>query len=330
MLNRSNNADAILVIDAKGVLRLLNPAARKLFTDIDAKLGQTLPANHGYDDLINLLNKARSSNVTEEGEVAWPDNRTFVALITPVEDGGQVVMMHDITHFKDVERVKNEFIATASHDLKAPITAIVGYSQLLDKAGPLSPQQIDYVGRMQRATQQMLELVQSMLDLARIDMGISLNLESLDVHSLVASVADEYSGQATAKSQALSVVAPVGHPQIKGDSLRLRQALRNLIGNAIKYTPDGGQITVTTETNSHNVHIRVQDSGYGIPNVDLPFIFDKFYRVHTDETRDVEGNGLGLAIVKAIAEQHGGQIQVESTVGKGSCFSLSLPLRMVI
>lgn len=323
-------AEAILVIDAKGVLRLLNPAARNLFTDIDTKLGQTLPVNHGYDDLINLLNKARLSDIAEQAEIVWPDQRVFAALITPIEDGGQVALLHDITHFKDVERVKNEFIATASHDLKGPITTIVGYSQLLDKAGPLSQQQRDYVSRMQRATHQMLELVQSMLDLARIDMGISLNLESLDVHSLVANVADEYSGQATTKSQSLAVVAPASHLQIQGDSLRLRQALRNLIGNAIKYTPAGGQITVTTENNSHNVHVRVQDTGYGIPNIDLPFIFDKFYRVHTADTQDVEGNGLGLAIVKAIAEQHGGQVQVESIPGQGSCFNLTLPLKMPV
>lgn len=321
-------ADAILVIDAKGTLRLLNPAARQLFTDVDAKLGQALPANRGYDDLIKLLEAARKSSATEQGEIAWPDKRTFAALLTPIEDGGQVAILHDITHFKDVERVKNEFIATASHDLKGPITAIVGYSQLLDKAGSLNQQQSDYVRRMQRATQQMLELVQSMLDLARIDMGITLNFEAIDVEGLLTGVVDEYEAQAQTKHQTLNLTPIKGQPQVKGDSLRLRQALRNLIGNAIKYTPDGGQISLSVVPNAPMLNIKVQDTGFGIPEVDLPYIFDKFYRVRTDETRDVEGNGLGLAIVKAITEQHSGHVEVDSTPGKGSCFTLVLPQKL--
>ncbi|HLB48710.1 MAG TPA: ATP-binding protein, partial [Anaerolineales bacterium] len=320
-------ADAILVIDAKGALRLLNPAARLLFTDVETKIGQPLPTDRGYDDLIRLLEKARGSGTGEQGEIGWPDKRTFAAMITPIEDGGQVAILHDVTHFKDVERVKNEFIATASHDLKGPITAIVGYSQLLEKAGSLNPHQTEYVSRMQKATHQMLELVQSMLDLARIDMGFQLNVEPLGVHDLLFGVVDEYKDQAATKEQSLKVNPIDGHPQVSGDSLRLKQALRNLVGNAIKYTPNGGSVAVSAERNSHTVCIKVQDTGFGIPAADLPFIFDKFYRVHTDETRDIEGNGLGLAIVKAIVEQHGGQVSVESTEGRGSCFSLTLPLK---
>ncbi|HLF03535.1 MAG TPA: ATP-binding protein, partial [Anaerolineales bacterium] len=321
-------ADAILVLDAKGNVLLFNPAARQLFTDVETKVGAPLSVGGGYDDLIQALEKAQAAGAPQAGEIAWPDKRTFATMITPSEDGSQVAVLHDVTHFKDVERVKNEFIATASHDLKGPITAIVGYSQLLDKAGALNPLQTDYVSRMQHATQQMLELVQSMLDLARIDMGITLNLESLSLHDLLTGVVDEYHSHALTKSQALTLTRVEGRPTVKGDSLRMRQALRNLISNAIKYTPENGQVTVTTETNSHTITIKVQDTGYGIPAADLPFIFDKFYRVHTDQTANIEGNGLGLAIVKAIIEQHGGQIRVESVEGQGSCFSLALPLRL--
>lgn len=180
---------------------------------------------------------------------------------------------------------------------------------------------------MQKATHQMLELVQSMLDLARIDLGIQLNVEPLILRDLLFGVVDEYKAQAAAKEQALSLAPLDGHPQVSGDGLRLKQALRNLVGNAIKYTPHGGSITVSTEPNGHTICVKVRDTGFGIPASDLPYIFDKFYRVHTEETRDIEGNGLGLAIVKAVMEQHGGQVRVESAVGKGSCFSFTLPLR---
>jgi len=321
-------ADAILVIDNKNTLRLLNPAARRLFTDVETKIGHNLPNDKGYDELIRLLGTAAKSGAAERGEIAWPDKRTFAVVITPVEGGGQVAVLHDVTHFKDVERVKNEFIATASHDLKGPITAIVGYSQLLDKAGPLNSHQTEYVSRMQRATNQMLELVQSMLDLARIDLGVALNYEPISIRDLLSSVVDEYHSQALTRTQALSLEPFEGYPQVRGDSLRLRQAVRNLVGNAVKYTSPGGQITISTHSLPQAVQITVADTGFGIPATDLPFIFDKFYRVHTDETRDIEGNGLGLAIVKAIIEQHGGQIDVQSTVGAGSRFTLTVPTRL--
>ena len=108
--------------------------------------------------------------------------------------------------------------------------------------------------------------------------------------------------------------------------MRLRQVLRNLIGNAVKYTPDGGQVTVSTEIEKTLVNILIKDTGIGIAANDLPYIFDKFYRARSDETKDIEGNGLGLAIVKAVVEQHGGKISVESTPGEGSCFSVTLPI----
>jgi signal transduction histidine kinase len=123
------------------------------------------------------------------------------------------------------------------------------------------------------------------------------------------------------------VIPLEARPLITADPLRLRQVLRNLVGNAIKYTPPGGQITVSTELEqNHSVRVKVCDTGIGIPANDLAHVFDKFYRVRMDETVDIEGNGLGLAIVKAIVEQHGGKITVESQVGEGSCFSFVLPL----
>ena len=141
-------AEAILMFDAQGRLSLLNPAGEKLFTDFKANINQPLPAGHGYDALVNMLEDARSSHGAKSGEVLWPDQRTFTALITPIEDGGQVAILHDVTRFKDLDQVKNEFIATASHDLKNPITTIAGFSTLLGQAGPLNEQQQDFVSRI--------------------------------------------------------------------------------------------------------------------------------------------------------------------------------------
>ena len=259
-------------------------------------------------------------------EVDWPDQRTFSALTTPIEAGGLVVVLHDVTHFKDLERVKNEFIATASHDLKNPIHAVLGYSDLLEKAGPLTDMQKDFVERLKRASSQMYELVLNLLELARTDLDTSLNAQPYDLQDLLASVTHEFQTQADTKGHTLSYDEPEDRPQVKVDLPRIRQVLQNLVGNAIKYTDENGHIRVSTEMEKSMIWIHVQDDGLGIPEDDLDHIFDKFYRVEADDRLDIQGNGLGLAIVKAIVEQHGGEIKVESTMGEGSCFSFSLPL----
>ncbi len=319
-------ADAIFVTDSRGSLQLLNPAGQRLFTDVETKLGQPLPAGRGYDGLISLFERARQSRSNEHSEIIWPDRRTFVGLVTPIEEGGQVAILHDVSHFKDLERAKNEFIAAASHDLKGPITAIFGYSQLIARVGPLNRQQNDYLSRVNKAAKQMHDLVQNLLELARIDMGVDLKLEACNIRDLLAGVGDELQLQASAKQQTFEIVPFEGRPHVLADTPRLRQVLRNLIGNAIKYTPAGGKIAITAEVGGETVQVKIRDTGIGIPPSDLPHIFDKFYRVQSAQTKDIEGNGLGLAIVKSIIEQHNGHISVESTLGQGSCFTFTLPI----
>jgi signal transduction histidine kinase/DNA-binding response OmpR family regulator len=319
-------ADAILLVDSEGKLQLVNLAGERLFTDVDARVGQTLPEGWGYDRLIQLINDAQDADDPTEAEVDWPDQRVFSALTTPIEAGGLVVVLHDVTHFKDLERVKNEFIATASHDLKNPIHAVLGFSDLLEKAGPLNNMQKDFVERLKRASSQMYELVLNLLELARTDLDTSLNAQPYDLQDLLASVTHEFQTQADDKGHTLTYEDPEGRPQVEVELPRIRQVLQNLVGNAIKYTPDNGQITISTQQENKAIWIHVQDNGLGIPTDDLPHIFDKFYRVEADDRLDIQGNGLGLAIVKAIVEQHGGEIKAESTHGKGSCFSFCLPL----
>jgi signal transduction histidine kinase/DNA-binding response OmpR family regulator len=318
-------AEAILMFDEQGRLSLLNPAGEKLFTDFNANLNQPLPVGHGYDAFIQMLEDARSSHIAKSGEALWPDQRIFVALITPIEGGGQVAILHDVTRFKDLDKVKNEFIATASHDLKNPITTIAGFSTLLGQAGPLNEQQQDFVNRIQGAAQTMSELVQNMMALAQMDLEATQKHEPVDLSALLSGIADEFMPQAKAKEQTLQFVAPSISAHINGDLLQLKQLFRNLIGNAIKYSPQGGRIILAAKVEKETIQVDVQDTGFGIPSADLPFIFDRFYRVRNGKNSEMEGNGLGLAIVKSVVEQHDGQISVESEVDKGTQFSVSLP-----
>lgn len=319
-------ADAILMFDGNGCLSLLNPAGEKLFTDYDAKLGAPLARGCGYDALIDLLDEARASRKSLVGEIAWPDQRVFAAQFTSIGEGGSVVLLHDVSHFKALERIKDEFISTATHDLKNPITIILGFSEIISKAGPLNETQLSFANNIHGAAEHMHELVQDLLDLAKIDMNYELKKDAIDLNSLVSDITDEFQPQAEIRKQILQVEKAKNQPVAQGDSSRLRQALRNLVGNAIKYTPNDGSIQIVIETSDDNVLVHVKDTGYGIPAEDLPFIFDRFYRVRNDDVRDIEGNGLGLAIAKAIIEQHSGIVSVESKQGLGSCFSVSLPL----
>lgn len=318
-------ADAILVFDRLGQLRLSNPAAQMLFSDIEAKIGQPLPRHKGYDDFISLLSRQQNSPDLRPTEIAWPDGRTFSVMVTPIEDGGQVAVLHDVSHFKSLELLKNQFLATATHDLKNPIFAVQGYSDFLRQAGPLNSMQEELVARIQGAAKRMQDLVVNLLEIARIEMGTELKLEKLEVVHLLNEIVFEFEPQALAKGQSLGTNFRSENATVFGDSMRLHQVLSNLVSNAIKYTPQNGQIMLETEQDGDWVWIHVKDTGIGIQSQDIPHLFEKFYRVQNEKTQDIEGNGLGLAIVKSIVEQHGGQVKVESIFGKGSCFSVGLP-----
>jgi signal transduction histidine kinase len=158
-----------------------------------------------------------------------------------------------------------------------------------------------------------------------LDLHAESKHEEINISQLVSEISDEFKPQAEAKRQQLTLSETAPGTKVQGDPLQLRQAFRNLIGNAIKYTPEGGAISVCLTEDAGCVKVHIQDTGYGIPANDLPHIFDRFYRVRNAGHDEIEGNGLGLAIVKTILEQHGGNITVESELGNGSCFAVSLP-----
>ena len=319
-------SEAILLFDEQGNLTLLNPAGEQLFLMHSMKMNQPLPTDYGYDGLIKLIEDARTSQMSISGEIVWVDQRTFTAFVAPIEDGGTVAILHDVSRFKDLDQVKNEFIATASHDLKNPLTSIGGFAQLLLQAGPLNENQKEFVDRIQHSVKSMSELIQNMMALAQADLNATQKHEPVDIKEVLDEVVNEFAPQARGKEQNLEFTSPTSHVQVNGDSLHLRQAFRNLLGNAIKYTPKGGLIQVQSVIEQGNLLVHFKDNGYGIPATDLPFIFNRFYRVRTGKASEVEGNGLGLAIVKAITVEHNGSVNVESQAGKGSCFSITLPL----
>ena len=319
-------ADAILVFDAQGRLSMLNAAAEKLFTGEEVRVGLPLEAGRCHEGLINLLAEAYATDASRNGEIRWGDGRFFSAQVTPIAEGGCVAVLNDVSRYKALEHAKDEFISTATHDLKNPITSVLGYSRMLVQAGPLNAIQQDFASRIQSAADTMHQLVQDLLDLAQVDADVESARNEVDVDMLVAEVAAEFAPRIEASSQTLTLHRCADQPHVEGDARQLKQVFRNLVGNALKYTPAHGDIRLSVHADHEAVQVEVQDTGYGIPAADLPHIFDRFYRVREGAVRDIEGNGLGLAIVKSILEKHGGQVGVESEPGKGSRFTARLPL----
>jgi signal transduction histidine kinase len=233
--------------------------------------------------------------------------------------------MRDISHLKELDKMKSDFVATITHDLRSPLTAIQGALALLPELGGLTGEQQEFTERAMRNVEHMDTLIRNLLDIGRIEAGLEMEMEPIRLDAVIEEVVANLLGGARSKGLILQAVVPDDVPPVRGNHTRLMQVMTNLLDNAIRYTPRGGKITVRVEDAGEHVTVSVSDTGVGIPAHAKAHIFDKFYRVESAETRELEGIGLGLATVKSIVEKHGGQISVESTEGEGSTFYFSLP-----
>jgi signal transduction histidine kinase len=221
--------------------------------------------------------------------------------------------------------MKKMFITMVSHELKTPLATIMQYFEVLLRgiAGEVVPVQKEILQRMQIRTQGLLTLIRDWLNMAQIEKGkLSQKFEKLDMASIISETVDFMRQQAETQNIMLNIQVPGALPMIQGDKQTLNQVFINLIANAIQYNRNGGAVTVVAREESSNVEVEVSDTGIGISEKDLPFIFDDFYRVKAKET---EGTGLGLSITKKIIEANSGTISVSSELGKGSAFVVSLP-----
>jgi signal transduction histidine kinase len=275
--------------------------------------------------LIDVFERARIEAKPTRAEIALPDGRTLNAHVTPIPGVGRVAVMQDITYLKELDRMRSEFVSTASHDLRSPLTSIKGFADLLPKAGPLNEQQELFLEKIQRGVDNIAQLVANLLDLGRIEAEVRMEMELCDMGAIVEKAVAAGLIQAELKKQTLQTHITPQLPLIMGNPLRLGQAVSNVVTNAVKYTPEGGQISVSVAVESGQVTVTVEDNGIGIPPDDLPHVFDKFYRVESHEVEGIVGSGLGLAIAKSIVEKHLGRIWVRSEVGEGTAFTLMLP-----
>ncbi len=242
---------------------------------------------------------------------------------------GRVCLLRDITHFRELDALKSDFVATVSHDLRAPLTLMRGYLTMLEMVGDLNERQRKYIAHIQRSVDNMARLVSSLLDLGRIEAGVGLQVQMLPLFDLLEEIKKRWEPQASRKQIELRLeIAPRTPPLIEADQALLDRAINNLVENAIKYTPKGGRVTIFTRPKgSDRVVIGVSDTGIGISQIDKPRLFEKFYRVAKKGQTAEHGTGLGLAIVKSVVERHHGKVWVKSKIGEGSTFFIELPLR---
>lgn len=326
----NSTPDPVLVTDASNRLILANPAAGHLF-NVTIRRGE----RPDFEKTIQVRGLREvlqaSSSERRSAEITLDDGKTYLAMASPMTaDGktvGRVCILRDVTQLKEIDTLKSDFVSTVSHDLRSPLTLMRGYATMLEMAGELNEQQKSYIKMIVQGVDNMAKLVSNLLDLGRIDFGVGLQVESISPLDILESVISSLQMQAKQKEISLGMEIPKDLPAaVEADQALLQQAIYNLVENALKYTPQSGVVTIRLQTTASALIFAVQDSGIGIPEADLPRLFEKFYRGTNREALTKRGTGLGLAIVKSIAERHGGKIWVESEMGKGSTFYLQIPL----
>jgi PAS domain S-box-containing protein len=327
--------DAVAIIDPDGKVIKMNRAAAAyqhavapLAGDAQTCLVFSGMARHEGNCPFNRLLESKRPEYCELHEGIT--NQDFLVSVFPMLDEqgevrGAVHIAHDITRQKQMERLKDEMISSVSHEMRTPLTAILGFIEFMLEQ-KLSPEkQRDYLQTVLRETLRLNELINNFLDLQRLQAELeTYHMEPVQVEPLLQRTAHSFAG-ASAKHTFL-VACPAHLPPALGDSRRLEQVLRNLATNAIRFSPKGGKITLGATAGEGDVTIWVQDEGIGIPFEDLERIFAPFYRVDDSDRRIPGGIGLGLALVREMIKAHGGRVWAESTLGRGSTFYFTLPV----
>jgi two-component system NtrC family sensor kinase len=322
----NNIHDSVMILSHENKILLVNPAMCRAFgLNAQTAVGKPVLDVIAHPDVIALITRADTNEPYQYHEVSFPDGRVGNAQFTAIQSVGSALTMQDITYLKEVDRIRSEFVHTVSHDLRSPLTSVIGYSELVERVGPLNDDQRDFLGRIQDSIEHITSLINDLLDLGSIEAGMDTHREFVQLEGILRYTIDMLEGQIKSKQIVVQTEIAPALPALRANPIRLRQVLDNVVGNAIKYSHVNGKINLSIHSEENQVILKVTDQGPGIPASDQPHIFDKFYR-GTNISSDVEGSGLGLAIVKNIVENHQGRIWVESTVGKGSSFFIVLPV----
>jgi two-component system, OmpR family, phosphate regulon sensor histidine kinase PhoR len=337
----SGMVEGVLVVDGDGRLRLINDTARGMLNLEDIQLGRHYVEAVRQPGVVQQLGAALRGEQRPPIEVPLDPvgavdggPRIFRAQATPAGaggGGGAVLVLHDISDLRRVDRVRRDFVANVSHELRTPLTAVRGYVEALmeEPAGaPDEAQRRKFLAIIERHTGRMERLVRDLLRLARLDaQQETADLHPLEVGSLFRSVIADLSPSIERHGVKVDVEIESAASVVDADPTKLHDALRNLVENAVNYSPEGGRVALKAHLAGDRIVLTVGDHGPGVPESDLGRVFERFYRVDKSRSRDPGGTGLGLSIVRHLVELHGGKVSAANRPEGGAVFTISLPQR---
>jgi two-component system phosphate regulon sensor histidine kinase PhoR len=336
--------EGVLVLDPKGQVLLINDQARIMFRVAEGRdiYGVSMLEISRHPEVHKILDDVLVFDFSEQRysrDVELDEDRWFRVNAGRLRNQqgdplGSILVFHDITGIKRFESIRSDFVANVSHELRTPLTAIRGYVETLLDTPPSEPEDSrQFLQIIDRHAERLSRLTEDLLTLSDLESGnIQLNIQPLDADQLMQRVLEVFWDRAAKKSIKLGHHAAADLPKLLGDTDRLQQLFINLVDNAIKYTPDGREVTLTAARVTRNngalpfMEISVADTGPGIPERDLPRLTERFYRVDRARSRDLGGTGLGLAIVKHIVQAHKGELRIDSTINKGTTVRVRLPV----
>jgi len=323
--------EGVVLVNAAGRLVLTNPAVRSMLRLPANAEGRLYVEVVRHPEISAQLSAALAGGTPAAVDVDLDQNgrRVFIARVVPVaheRGGGAVLVLHDVTDLRRADQVRRDFVANVSHELRTPLTAIRGYVEALSDEPPADDSR-KFLEIISRHTLRMERLVRDLLRLARLDAGQE-TLERVDcsIVTLVSSVEHDMQPVLDARRQTLQITIAPDAATVSGDPAKLHDVLRNLAENASNYSPEGGTIEIATSRTAESIVLSVSDRGPGIPDADIPRIFERFYRVDRSRTRDPGGTGLGLSIVRHLIGLHGGRVSAANREGGGARFTVDLPL----
>jgi len=328
--------EGVLVVDRDGRVVLANTALRemlKLGFEVIGRSPIEVIRNAELRQVLDAVARGQSAAPTEV-ELDLPEPRRLLIHASalrgspggPAGPGGVLAVFIDVTNLRHLENVRKEFVANVSHELRTPIASLSAAAEMLRRTGELPEAASELLMMIERNAERLRRLVEDLLDLSRIEArGLPLTLEPLAPSAIVQGLIDPLRARAEARRIALSITLPADLPLVRADRRALEQVLGNLLDNALKYASDGARVEMSGAALDGRVRLRVSDSGPGIEARHLPRLFERFYRVDAGRSRDLGGTGLGLSIVKHLVESMGGTVRVDSAVGRGTTFEVSLP-----
>jgi two-component system phosphate regulon sensor histidine kinase PhoR len=332
--------DGILVCDRDSCIVLANPAASRMLEIPESRLlGNCVSQSNLHSELSRTIEDSLKTedsaytSISQELSIGESREMFLRAHTAPVRNDlgeimGSVTVLQDISYLKELDKMKSEFIAMVAHELRSPIATVEQQLTVIigGMAGELNEKQQQMMTRAKERARSVLTLIKDLLDFSKIEAGKMVQYkEPLSLAEVIPRVVEVMKADAAGKDIRIEILHPLSGSIIQADQNSMEGIFNNLISNAIKYTPDGGRVTIGLDDDEGFVRVSVTDTGIGIKDEDIPRIFDKFYRVKSSDTRQIVGTGLGLSIVKSIVDAHMGTISVESTEGKGTTFSVLLP-----